>query len=300
MSGLRTVESWFVAGMIKATTDMWHKGWDERNGGNVTLRLLDSDVAPYLPSWSVSRTLPLGEPLPELAGQYYLATGSGKYFRNIQMDPETNLGIFRIASDGAGLEILWGLADGGVPTSELPSHLKSHRVRQQLFGERQRVVMHCHATNLIALTYVLRFDTANITRALWEGSTECLVVFPEGVAALDWMVPGTDTIGDATAVLAAKHPLVLWKFHGVFGVGETLDGAFGLIDTAEKSARILTGVIAMGGARQTLSAKNLHDLAVRFGVTPLPAAMELKGWEMADMPSHFPALSFGRVAGSGV
>lgn len=40
-------QSWFVQGMIKATTDAWLKGWDERNGGNLTLRLDDADIAPY-------------------------------------------------------------------------------------------------------------------------------------------------------------------------------------------------------------------------------------------------------------
>ncbi len=59
--------------------------------------------------------------------------------------------------------------------------------------------MHCHATNLIALTYVFENDTAVFTRQLWEGSTECLVVFPDGVGILPWMVPGTDEIGQATA-----------------------------------------------------------------------------------------------------
>jgi len=297
MSDLRTVDSWFVAGMIKATTDMWQKGWDERNGGNITMRLTEADVAPYLAQWRGDRRMRLAQPLPELAGQYYIATGSGKYFRNVQIDPENNLGIFRIAAGGEAVEILWGLSDGAVPTSELPTHLKSHRVRQQVHGDAQRVVMHCHATNLIALTYVLRFDTANITRALWEGSTECLVVFPEGVGALEWMVPGTDSIGDATAGLIARHPLVLWKHHGVFGTADTLDTAFGLIDTAEKAARILASVIAMGGARQTLTTRNLLDLALRFGVSPLPAAMELNGWELAEMPAPFPARALSRVAG---
>ena len=31
------INSWFVQGMIKATSDAWLKGWDERNGGNLTL-----------------------------------------------------------------------------------------------------------------------------------------------------------------------------------------------------------------------------------------------------------------------
>ena len=79
--------------------------------------------------------------------------------------------------------------------------------------------MHCHATNLIALTYVLENSSDFITRKLWEGSTECLVVFPDGVGILPWMVPGTDEIGQATARDMQKHSLVLWPFHGVFGSG---------------------------------------------------------------------------------
>ncbi len=38
---------WFVRGMIKATSDAWLKGWDERNGGNLTLRLDEADIAPF-------------------------------------------------------------------------------------------------------------------------------------------------------------------------------------------------------------------------------------------------------------
>lgn len=39
--------SWFVQGMIKATSDAWLKGWDERNGGNLTLRL-DEEISRHL------------------------------------------------------------------------------------------------------------------------------------------------------------------------------------------------------------------------------------------------------------
>lgn len=274
--------SWFVNAMTKATTDMWDKGWDERNGGNVTLRLLDSDVAPYLGRWKTLRTVSMTEVLPELAGQYYLATASGRFFRNVQLDPHHNIGIFRVGRDGQTLEIMWGFGSNGVPTSEISAHLKSHRVRQRLVGDKQRVIMHCHATNLIALTYVLRFETANVTRALWEGSTECLVVFPDGVAALDWMVPGTDEIGDATAELMAQHPMVLWQHHGVFACGPTLDDAFGLIDTAEKSAEILVKVISMGGIRQSITTDQLIALAKRFNVTPYAPALKLEGWTLAS------------------
>ncbi len=276
-----TVASWFVAGLIKATSDLWLKGWNERNGGNVTLRLYEEDVAPYLPNWKCQRRLPLGKVLPALAGQYYLVTGSGKYFRNIAIDPEANIGIFRVNDTGDAIDLLWGLSDGAVPTSELSAHLESHETLQCQPGNETRVIMHCHATNLIALSYVLDFNTDNLTRALWEGSTECLVVFPEGVGALEWMVPGTNQIGAATASLIAKHRLVVWQYHGVFGRGASLDEAFGLIDTAEKSSQIIEKIIAMGGVRQTITRENLIDLAQRFNVCPLASALSIDRWKMA-------------------
>jgi len=237
---------------------------------------------PYLQTWKPTASQPLSKALPEIAGQYFLATGSGKYFRNMSRDPETNLGIIRIGPDGLGVELMWGYRDGGLPTSELPAHLKSHRARQQLQGGNSRVIMHCRATNLIALSYVLELNSANVTRALWEGSTECLVVFPEGVGVLAWMVPGTDAIGDATANLLQRHSVALWPFHGVFAAGETLDEAFGLIETVEKSAEMLVKIVSMGGARQTISTQNLKDLAERFGVTPLASALALDRWRLAD------------------
>lgn len=133
--------------------------------------------------------------MPLLANTPFIVTGSGKFFRNVQLDPAANLGVVKVDSDGAGYHILWGLTHEAVPTSELPAHFLSHCERIKATNGKDRVIMHCHATNLIALTYVLENNTPLITRKLWEGSTECLVVFPDGVGILPWMVPGTDEIG---------------------------------------------------------------------------------------------------------
>ncbi|KLN46040.1 rhamnulose-1-phosphate aldolase, partial [Providencia rettgeri] len=61
---------------------------------------------------------------------------------------------------------------------------------------------------------------------------------------------------------------------GIFGSGPTLDDAFGLIDTAEKSAEILVKVLSMGGKKQTISTENLIALAKRFNVTPMSDALK--------------------------
>lgn len=155
-------QSWFVQGMIKATTDAWLKGWDERNGGNLTLRLDDADIAPYHDNFHQQpRYIPLSQPMPLLANTPFIVTGSGKFFRNVQLDPAANLGIVKVDSDGAGYHILWGLTNEAVPTSELPAHFLSHCERIKATNGKDRVIMHCHATNLIALTYVFENDTAS-------------------------------------------------------------------------------------------------------------------------------------------
>jgi len=271
-------QSWFVTAMVKATTDMWLKGWDERNGGNVSLRVLSEDLDPYRENFTEDRVVAIGETVAELAGQYFLVTASGRFFRNVQLDPEENLGLIEVLPDGQTARILWGYRGQGVPTSELSSHLKSHRTRQQVTNGASRVIMHCHATNLIALSYVLDLSAAAVTRALWEMSTECLVVFPDGVGVLPWMVPGTVSIGAATSAAMEKHPLVLWPFHGIFGSGPTLDDAFGLIDTAEKAAEILVKVLSMGGKKQSITTQQLRDLAARFQVEPMAEALAVEKW----------------------
>ncbi|SUG68725.1 rhamnulose-1-phosphate aldolase [Salmonella enterica subsp. enterica] len=149
-------DSWFVQGMIKATSDAWLKGWDERNGGNLTLRLDEADIAPFAANFHEKpRYIALSQPMPLLANTPFIVTGSGKFFRNVQLDPAANLGVVKIDSDGAGYHILWGLTHDAVPTSELPAHFLSHCERIKATHGKDRVIMHCHATNLIALTYVL-------------------------------------------------------------------------------------------------------------------------------------------------
>lgn len=149
------LSSWFIQGMIKATSDMWHKGWDERNGGNISLRLLAEEVEPYRRDfYQQPRKVELTQPAPELANSWFLVTGSGKFFRNVELNPAENLVLLQVSNDGMAYHIHWGLTQGGLPTSELAAHFQSHIVRMQVSGGTNRVIMHCHATNLIALSYV--------------------------------------------------------------------------------------------------------------------------------------------------
>lgn len=256
----------FVQEMMKVTANLYRLGWDERNGGNISYLLTEAEVGAFINPNQVIRTIPMIFDATALAGKYFIVTGSGKYFKNVIDAPDVNLGIIRVAETGNSVELLWGLTDGGVPTSELPAHFMSHIERLKIDPEH-RIIMHNHATNIIAMTFTHSLEERDFTRTLWQMCTECIVVFPEGVGILPWMVPGTDAIGMATAAKMREFRLVIWPHHGIFGAGSTMDEVFGLIETAEKAAEVYTLVQAQGGARQTITDQQLQDLADAFGVT---------------------------------
>lgn len=262
------LESPNVKKLSQITYDMWQLGWAERHSGNISCILTEEEVTPYLDTDSALRSLSLGFQVNELANRYLLLTGSGKYFKNIKDDPESCLGLVRIREDGKSADLLWGLADGGRPTSELPTHLMSHVVRLKQ-DPSHRIILHTHPTHLLAMSFNHELDEQRFTKTLWKMCTECIIVFPEGVGILPWMVPGTDLIGKATARKMEQYRLVLWPHHGIFGAGNTLDEAFGLIETAEKAAQVyLLANGQQGGIKQAITDQELMDLANTFGVTP--------------------------------
>lgn len=233
----------FVQEMCKTASNMYRLGWDERNGGNISYLLRNEEVAEYLDLDKVIRTIPLmgvnevDFDASPLEGKIFIVTGTGKYFKNVEPDPETNLGIVRIGKAGKNVELLWGFKDGGRPTSEFPAHMMSHMARLEVDPEN-RVVMHSHPTNILAMNFVHELDEKKFTHSLWEMCTECIVVFPEGVGVLPWMLCGTTEIGVATAAKMHDFRLVIWAMHGIYGAGKTLDETFGLIETVEKAAQI--------------------------------------------------------------
>ena len=256
----------FMVEMVRTATNMYNHGWDERNGGNISLLLEEGEVAEYLDINAVIREIPTGFDAPELDGKYFLVTGTGKYFKNVQYDPARNLGLFRVTDNGRTAQLLWGYSDGGKFTSELPAHLMSHAVRIGV-NPANRVVMHCHPANLLAMTYVHELDTNKFTHTLWQMSTECIVVFPDGVEVLPWMLCGTNEIGEATAEKMNSARVVVWSLHGIYGAGKTLDETFGLIETVEKAAQIYMLTAKMQRIN-TIRDKELKLLADSFKVTP--------------------------------
>lgn len=264
---MKVLETEFVKGFIRMADDGWQQGWHERNGGNLSYRMRPEEAEQVKEELVPGEWQPIGTEVPELAEMYFVVTGSGKYFRNVRLDPKDAICIIELDKTGENYRICWGLVNGGRPTSELPSHLMNHAVKMQATGGKHRVIYHAHTTNIIALTFVLPLEDKIFTRELWEMATECPVVFPEGVGVVPWMVPGGREIALETSRLMKKYNLVIWAHHGMFASGENFDQAFGLMHTAEKSAEILVKVLSIQKEkRQTIQPDDFRKLAKDFQV----------------------------------
>ena len=265
---MRILDTKFVRGFIKMADDGFQQGWHERNGGNLSYRLKPEEVEGIKTRLSDNgEWTPIGVNVPGLAGEYFLVTGSGKYFRNIIVDPEACIAIIELDDKGENYRLRWGLVEGGVPTSELPSHLMNHEVKKRVTDGRHRVIYHAHTTNIIALTFILPLDDVIFTRELWEAATECPVVFPQGVGVVDWMVPGGREIAVATSKLMEQYDVAVWAHHGMFCSGEDFDLTFGLLHTVEKSAEILIKIYSISPRKlQTITPDNFRAVGTAFHV----------------------------------
>lgn len=195
-------------------------------------------------------------------------TGSGKYFQNVRDNPEDSLCIVTVDESGKRYKIVWGLVNGGRPTSEISTHLLTHSIKSKATGGKYRAVYHSHPKYTNMLTYVLPLRSEVFTRELWEMMTECSIVFPNGVGVMEWMVPCCAEIGIATGKLMEKYDAVIWAHHGLVCSGETLDMAFGIMHTIEKAAEMLVGVMQMTGRKkmQTITAADFRKIEKDFNL----------------------------------
>lgn len=241
-----------LKGFIELCEQGWLLGWHERNGGNLSYRMTAEDLAEFA-AWkdiAESASAPWN-PLPraeaELGGTWFLVTRSGGHMRLVGRKPRHGVGLIELDDAGSAWRLRWGCADGGHPTSELPTHMAVHASRKVATAGANRVVYHAHTPNLIAMSYVLPAEDGEITRALWKTLPECVMTVPEGVGVVGWGVPGSRELADATRAKMDEYPAVLWAFHGLVCTGSSFDETLGLAHTLEKAAQIYRYARQMNG-----------------------------------------------------
>jgi rhamnulose-1-phosphate aldolase len=263
----------FVKEVVEAGQLASVRGWAERNAGNLSCIIPYAEAEKYFDLNNPGKYIDLDLNIRDLADKIFLITATGTYFRKLHENPARGLGVVRVAKGGHRLELLWGFEEGNSPTSEIRIHFMGHIERLKADPDH-RVIMHTHATNTIVMSAMGELDEKALTLALWRMHSECLVIFPDGIGLLSWMVPGTQEISRATAEKFKNFRLVIWPFHGVIAAGNSIDEAMGLIETVEKTAEIYVKSMELSRSPRVVTDKQLMEIAQQFKVVPRKGMLE--------------------------
>ncbi len=245
---------------------LWDRGWAERNAGNLSIRVTELFTDKELERLSTYPFLPLAKTYPELAHQLFLVSAAGSRMRNMAKQPAANVCFVFVNESGTAYHIICHPGEEPLvkPSSELPAHLC---IQQMLLQKRssEKVVLHAHVLELIALTQLPEFTSeATLNSLLWGMHPETIMFVPKGVGFIPYTLPGTEKIARATLTGLESHQVVLWEKHGCMAVGNTLSGAFETIDILAKSAKIYFLCKSAGAEPQGLSPDQLREIKEHY------------------------------------
>ena len=245
----------------------WERGWAERNAGNISINITDL-VNEEIKTQIDSTLYKLQVAYPELSGKLFLITGTGKRMRDLARKPMENLSVIKISDDGKEFSlpsINNEIRSSFIPTSELPAHLSIHSLIAKR-GSNEKVVLHTHLTEIIALTQIPEYQSEEaLNRILWGMHPEAMVFVPKGIGYVPYILPGSQKIADETLKAFKKHDIVVWEKHGCFAVGEDVFETFDSLDIMAKSVKIFFLCKSAGFSPEGLNENQLQELKKYYG-----------------------------------
>lgn len=214
-------------------------------------------------------TIPLPQPVPELAGAAFLVTGSGRRLREIIQDPPANLGCV-VVEDGGKSGRLYTSPRRLYAnlTSEFNSHLAVHASQVAATKTNFHAIIHAQPPHLTYLSHIPAYqDTLYLNRHILRWQPELIVQLPEGIGHVPFRLPGSPELMEATVAALQKHRIVLWGKHGVMSRSDvSVKRAADRVEYAETGARYEYMNLANRELGEGLSAEEIRSVARAFNV----------------------------------
>ncbi len=222
-------------------------GAAEGAAGNISLCLRQPvDLAGRFPR---VETVDLPVPAPGLAGATLVVTGSGRRLRDILETPTANLACIVVEAGGQTGKMFTALdCPFKRVTSEFNSHLAVHHDQMRSRDISLQAVLHAQPVYLTYLSHLPEYQEEQyLNRRLLRWQPETILNFPEGMAVLPFLLPGSAELTVETMLALRDHRIVIWSEHGVMARAEnSIFHALDLIEYAETAAHyeflnLLTG-----------------------------------------------------------
>ena len=247
--------------MMRVAKWVAKRGWAEANAGNMSVRM--SEGTHLAERTVVILEASLKKPFPTLDSQKFLVTSTGCRARDIPHDPEKNVGLVEIVDRGDKYACRWGAAP---PTSEFPAHLAVHEMCMDKRPD-MHAILHTHPPNLIAMSHLPEMRSAGaLNRALRAMHPEVGILLPDGIMGMDYRIPGSVELGDATRDALINCNMAVWPMHGVVSLAPDLDMALDQVEIVEKAAQIYMIVLSTGRQPIGLSDEQVRASRKYWGI----------------------------------
>jgi rhamnulose-1-phosphate aldolase len=219
--------------------------------------------------FTVAEIIELPEAVPELAGQSFMISGSGRRLREIILDPVANMGFVTVNEGGrtgklyASPRRLFARL-----TTEFNSHLAVHRDQVCATGTNFHAVIHAQPLHLTYLSHIERYQNEEyLNRHLLRWQPEMIVQLPEGLGYIPFLVPGSPQLMAATVASLRAHRVVVWGKHGVMARSDqSVKRASDRIEYAEVGARYEYLNLIAGERGEGLTADEIRAVCASFDI----------------------------------
>jgi rhamnulose-1-phosphate aldolase len=242
-------------------------GAAEGAAGNLSVCFREPlDLTPRFPKMQM---IDLPVSAPYLAGATLFVSGSGRRLRDIFDAPTANLACI-VVEPGGRTGRMFTSADCQFQrvTSEFNSHLAVHHDRMRSKDIKLHTVLHAQPLHLTYLSHLAEYqDEGYLNRHLLRWQPETVFNFPEGIAVLPFLFPGSSQLTIESVLALREHRMVIWSQHGVMArADDSIFHALDLIEYAETAARYEYLNLCSGGRSEGLSPEHIRELAKFRGV----------------------------------
>jgi len=241
----------------------------EASAGNISVFIADADLGEVDEMFPSTEVIELPWKVPSLAGGCVVVTGSGKRLRDVGDDPEPCVGVVEVAPGGAtGTLHFSERRDYEHLTSEFNSHLAVHEDQVRRRRITHQALVHTQPPYLTLLSHIPAYrEQIAFNRAVLRWEPESIVMLPEGICVLPFIVPGSDELMQANIKGLRDFQVVLWSKHGVMARSDiSPTKAVDRIEYAETGARYEYLNMTIGGRAEGLTDAEMHAVISGFGV----------------------------------
>lgn len=211
----------------------------------------------------------LPQPVPEMAGETFFVTGSGRRLREIIDEPVASIGAI-VVDEGGQTGRLYTSHERRFErlTSEFNSHLAVHYDQVTSSGTNFHALIHGQPPHITYLSHIHRYQNEEYLNAhLLRWQPETIVNLPEGIGFVPFRIPSSPELMEATLESLRKHRIVLWAKHGVMARSDvSVKRAADRVEYAETAAKYEYLNLCAGEVGEGLSPDDIRAICKTFHV----------------------------------